>query len=155
LASSIRFIQQASRTSPPPWVLASLVFGAEMADQGVAISILLTSNVQVLGVSDEDHPFITYLDAGVPVMLGTNDQGISRAGWRRLACALPGSAYPCCISRVQRYPDHRIRSTVQHEIKSDGKWADIFRAFTSLKQLQVDVIQLPGTGTADGDTGPG
>jgi len=30
-------------------------------------------------VTGEDHPFLTYLDAGVPVMLGTDDQGISRS----------------------------------------------------------------------------
>ncbi|MDQ5986336.1 MAG: Adenosine deaminase [Syntrophus sp. SKADARSKE-3] len=51
---------------------------AEMARNRIGIAILLTSNAQILGVAGEDHPFRMYWDAGVPVMLSTDDQGISR-----------------------------------------------------------------------------
>jgi hypothetical protein len=51
---------------------------AIMARERIGISILLTSNAQILGVSGEDHPFRSYLDAGVPVMLASDDQGLSR-----------------------------------------------------------------------------
>ena len=51
---------------------------AVMAQKRIGVVILLTSNAQILGVSGEDHPFQAYLDAGVPVMLATDDQGISR-----------------------------------------------------------------------------
>jgi adenosine deaminase len=51
---------------------------ATMARERIGVAILLTSNAQILGVSGEDHPFRAYLDAGVPVMLATDDQGISR-----------------------------------------------------------------------------
>lgn len=50
----------------------------EMAAKQVGIAILLTSNAQILGVQGEAHPFLDYLDAGVPVTLGSDDQGVSR-----------------------------------------------------------------------------
>lgn len=49
-----------------------------MARERIGVAILLTSNAQILGVSGEEHPFRSYLDAGVPVMLATDDQGLSR-----------------------------------------------------------------------------
>lgn len=75
IAGANRLAHGVSLKNEPDW--QGLV--ADMADQGVGLSILLTSNAQVLGVTGEGHPFLTYLDAGVPVMLGTDDQGISRS----------------------------------------------------------------------------
>lgn len=51
---------------------------SDMARDGIGVAILFTSNAQILGISGEEHPFRDYLDAGVPVMLATDDQGISR-----------------------------------------------------------------------------
>jgi adenosine deaminase len=51
---------------------------ATMTSKRIGVAILLTSNDQILGVSGKDHTFLAYLDAGVPVMLATDDQGISR-----------------------------------------------------------------------------
>jgi adenosine deaminase len=51
---------------------------AEMARNHIGVAILFTSNAQILGVTGEDHPFRAYLNAGVPVMLGSDDQGVSR-----------------------------------------------------------------------------
>ncbi|WP_420403563.1 adenosine deaminase family protein [Nisaea sp.] len=51
---------------------------ARMAKDGIAVEINLSSNEQILGVKDRDHPFPTYLRAGVPVMLSTDDEGVER-----------------------------------------------------------------------------
>lgn len=51
---------------------------ATMAARRVGVAVLLTSNAQILGVEGAAHPFETYRAAGVPVMLATDDQGISR-----------------------------------------------------------------------------
>jgi hypothetical protein len=50
----------------------------EMAERRVAVEVNLTSNAQILGVSGATHPFMTYLKAGVPVVLSTDDEGIER-----------------------------------------------------------------------------
>lgn len=51
----------------------------EMAERNVLVEICLTSNDVILGVSGRAHPLHAYLDAGVPVALATDDEGVSRS----------------------------------------------------------------------------
>jgi adenosine deaminase len=51
---------------------------AEMRRRQVAVEINLTSNDVILGVRGKSHPLPTYMKAGVPVVLSTDDAGISR-----------------------------------------------------------------------------
>ncbi|MFW2830923.1 adenosine deaminase family protein [Sphingomonas sp. ID0503] len=51
----------------------------EMAAKGVAVEINLTSNDTILGVKGRDHPLALYRAAGVPVVLSTDDEGVSRS----------------------------------------------------------------------------
>lgn len=50
----------------------------EMNERGVAMEICLSSNAQILGVSGSRHPVRTYMEAGVPVTLNTDDEGVER-----------------------------------------------------------------------------
>lgn len=49
-----------------------------MAKRKVAVEVPLTSNCQILTVCGATHPLRRYLEAGVPVALSTDDQGVSR-----------------------------------------------------------------------------
>lgn len=49
-----------------------------MAGRKVAVEINLTSNDKILGVSGMAHPLPVYRAAGVPVVLSTDDEGVSR-----------------------------------------------------------------------------
>ncbi|MGW0550092.1 adenosine deaminase family protein [Streptomyces altiplanensis] len=49
-----------------------------MAGREVAVEVPFTSNAQILGVQGAEHPFETYRLFGVPVVLATDDPGISR-----------------------------------------------------------------------------
>jgi len=51
---------------------------ARMARDHVAVEINLTSNDVILGVRGSDHPLALYRKAGVPVVLSTDDEGVSR-----------------------------------------------------------------------------
>ena len=51
---------------------------ATMRASGVAAEVCLTSNDVILGVRGADHPLLDYLAAGVPVVLASDDEGISR-----------------------------------------------------------------------------
>lgn len=51
---------------------------AEMARRDVAVEIALTSSDVILGVRGREHPITTYVAAGVPVVLATDDAGVSR-----------------------------------------------------------------------------
>ncbi|MGK7896131.1 MAG: adenosine deaminase [Xenococcus sp. (in: cyanobacteria)] len=49
-----------------------------MREKGVLVEICLTSNEVILNVSGDEHPFPDYWDAGVPVALASDDEGVSR-----------------------------------------------------------------------------
>jgi len=70
---------------------------AELHERNVAVEICLSSNAIILGVSGPAHPLSAYLAAGVPVMLATDDAGVSRSsltGEFTRAVAVQGLTYP-------------------------------------------------------------
>ncbi len=50
----------------------------EMRERGVLVEICLTSNDIILDVRGDEHPLPLYLEAGVPVTLATDDEGVAR-----------------------------------------------------------------------------
>jgi hypothetical protein len=50
----------------------------EMRDKHVLVEINLTSNDVILGIKGDEHPFMAYRKAGVPLALSTDDEGVSR-----------------------------------------------------------------------------
>jgi adenosine deaminase len=50
----------------------------KMADKGILVEIALTSNDDVLGTRQKNHPFPLYRKFAVPVALATDDEGIER-----------------------------------------------------------------------------
>ena len=69
---------------------------AEMRARGVTVEICLTSNAWILGVAGPAHPLAAYLAAGVPVVIATDDPGISRTsltGELARAVAVQGVSY--------------------------------------------------------------
>ena len=51
----------------------------EMAQKHIAVEIALTSNDLILGVRGAEHPFMQYMKAGVPLVIATDDEGVSRS----------------------------------------------------------------------------
>lgn len=51
----------------------------EMAQRGIAVEISLSSSDVILGIRGARHPLRQYLRAGVPVVIATDDEGVSRS----------------------------------------------------------------------------
>ena len=52
---------------------------SEMARRNIMVEICLTSNDMILKVKEKNHPLAAYLKAGIPVALGTDDEGVARS----------------------------------------------------------------------------
>ncbi|HWQ62931.1 MAG TPA: hypothetical protein VN429_00845 [Methanospirillum sp.] len=50
----------------------------KMSASHIPVEILLTSNLQILGIDTAEHPVSLYLDHDVPVILATDDPGVER-----------------------------------------------------------------------------
>lgn len=69
-----------------------------MRRKGVLVEICLTSNEVILNVANQDHPFLEYKRAGVPLTLASDDEGISRIDL--------SNEYLLAVRRYQQtYPD--------------------------------------------------
>ncbi|WTA37278.1 adenosine deaminase [Streptomyces sp. NBC_00846] len=53
-------------------------FARTMARRKIAVEVPFSSNKQILGIAGNDHPFNAYRRYGVPVVLSTDDPGVSR-----------------------------------------------------------------------------
>jgi adenosine deaminase len=49
-----------------------------MSERGIAVEICLTSNDYILGITGRNHPLRLYMRNDVPVVLATDDPGVSR-----------------------------------------------------------------------------
>ncbi|MER5961370.1 adenosine deaminase [Streptomyces sp. NPDC002057] len=95
----------------------------DMAGRRVAVEVPFHSNEQILRVSGAAHPFATYRRHGVPVVLATDDPGVSRIEitdeYRRAA-----DMYGL------RYPELRdlARASLEHSfLPGRGLWNDDIR----------------------------
>lgn len=92
-----------------------------MADRNVAVEAPLTSNCQILRVCGPDeHPLTTYLEHDVPVVLATDDPGVSRSSitqeYRRAA-----RDFELDYSRLKE----SARNSLEYAfVKGDSLWAD-------------------------------
>ncbi|MFY9821727.1 MAG: adenosine deaminase, partial [Thermoanaerobaculia bacterium] len=87
----------------------------------VALEVNLVSNAQLLGVQGKEHPFPLYREAGVPVVLSTDDPGIMRTSLTEQYRAA-GLGYP-----QLRYADLRTlnRNSLEYSFLAGASlWED-------------------------------
>lgn len=77
-----------------------------MREKGIPVEICLSSNDMILDISGNDHPLAMYLEAGVPVTIATDDEGILRSNLTR--------------EYVRAAQEHNLSYTVLKEIAKNG-----------------------------------
>ena len=87
------------------------------------VEINLSSNAIILGVHGKNHPLATYLAAGVPVVLSTDDAGVSRINMTNeyfRAVHDQGLDYPT-LKAIAR--NALIHSFPRRDAKSAASWS--------------------------------
>lgn len=106
---------------------------ADLVHRNVLVEICLTSNNGILGVRGKDHPLRMYLNAGVPVALATDDEGVSRSEMTReykRAVVDQGLDYPT-LKKMARW-------SIEHAFLSGTSlWSDPHR-FTPVHECSND-----------------
>ncbi len=95
----------------------------EMAERKVLVEICLTSNASILGVEGARHPLPTYLKAGVPVTLASDDEGVSRSDMtHEYLRAVEG--YGLSYAEIKRMS----RQSLEHSfLRGESLWRGDFR----------------------------
>jgi hypothetical protein len=97
---------------------------AEMHALNVLVEICLSSNDQILEVRGAAHPLSRYLQAGVPVALATDDQGVSRS-------SLAGEIYRAVRDHQLAYRTLKTmaRNSLEHAfLPGPSLWMDLSTA---------------------------
>ena len=87
-----------------------------MRREGIAVEINLRSNALLLGVTGDEHPLLDYLDAGVPVVLSTDDPGLMGTGLREQFVLAAGYEQICYRDLKQI-----IRNSIEYSFLEDGE----------------------------------
>ena len=98
----------------------------DMHRLGVAVEINLTSNAFILGVRGDQHPLALYQRAGVPVVISTDDAGVSRSSLSQ--------EYALLIDRFR--PSYRQLKTLVY--------ASLRHAFLPPAERQRQLLRLDG-----------
>lgn len=115
----------------------------EMARRNVMVEICLSSNDLILGISGPQHPLATYIQYGVPVALGTDDEGVNRSEISReflKAAQDQGLGYLQLKTMARNSLEYAF-------ISGSSFWSDR-RRFTSVTQCRRDLMMMKLTSTA-------
>jgi len=98
----------------------------EMASRKIPVEISLSSSDVILGIKGADHPLRTYLEYGVPVVIATDDEGVSRSNLTneyRRAVQEQSLDYPS-LKRI-------VRNSIEFSFAEDSVKARLMRELDS------------------------
>ncbi len=103
-----------------------------MAQSAIPIEILLSSNLQILGVKADEHPVFWYLASGVPVILSTDDPGVFGISLADEYVTLTISHPEITYEQVREINRNSIRYSLLSEKEKEEMLAD----------LEADLVQF-------------
>ncbi len=112
----------------------------ELAARNVPIEVPLTSNEQILKVAGDAHPLPLYRDYGVPVVLATDDPGVSR-----IDISEEYQKAETTYRLDYRQMKDLARNSLEYAfLPGKGLWADRDR---NLPVAECRILSLPSYGT--------
>lgn len=100
---------------------------------GSVIEINLTSNQFILGVEGNQHPYLIYASYGVPLVISTDDSGVSRNNLSNEYMLL-ASRYQPAYARIKEYVYNSIEYSFLDKRNKQKKLTQLNREFERFEQ---------------------
>ena len=118
----------------------SLALLREMVQKQIAVEINLTSNEFILGVSGAAHPVTVYLRHGVPLVISTDDPGVSRNDLASQYLLL-AARYKVSYADIKRLVFNSIRYSFMDEVSRKKTVADLGKRFAEFERKIASLMQ--------------
>jgi adenosine deaminase len=119
----------------------------ELKNRNIPIEINLVSNEFILGVKNNDHPFPLYLEAGVPLVISTDDPGILRTNLAEQYTLLE-SRYHVDYFEIKQLVRNSIRYSFATETTKTQLLSAVDKKFGEFEHLWVENIAIMSSWTA-------
>lgn len=124
-----------------PYELGSTDLLAELKKAGTAIEINLTSNQFILGVQGQAHPYLIYSAYGVPLVISTDDSGVSRNNLSNQYMLLASRYHPP-YDTIKAY----VYNSITYSFLSDSDKASAKRVLNrKFAEFERDMAELAGS----------
>lgn len=120
-----------------PYEAESLATLADLKANSV-IEINLTSNEFILGVSHEAHPYLIYDDYGVPMVISTDDSGVSRNNLTN-EFVLLATRYKPSYEKVKEYVYNSIRFSFMSDMDKEKNIALLDKKFAVFEKEMAEL----------------
>lgn len=118
-----------------------------MASQKIPVEINLTSNEFILGAQNDEHPFMIYKNAGVPLIICTDDPGILRTSLTE-EYALAAYRYKLSLDEIRQMS----RNAIEYSFLPDGNMKnDLLTIFDNKMDAFENEPIAPFEVTIEGD----
>lgn len=104
-----------------------------MKQRQVAVEVNLTSNAFILGIKDEAHPLLVYARHGVPLVISSDDAGVSRNNLSG-EYLLYASRYKPSYDQLKRIVTNSIRYAFLAEDEKRDELAKLQRRFVEFEK---------------------
>lgn len=123
-----------------PYEQDSLATLADMKENA-AVEINLTSNEFILGVEGQEHPYLIYEAYGVPIVITTDDSGVSRNNLTNEYVKL-ATRYQPTYDKIKEY----VYNSIKYSFMSDADKAEnISRLDKKFAEFEANMAQLATT----------
>ncbi|MCA8922661.1 MAG: adenosine deaminase [Planctomycetes bacterium] len=119
-----------------------------MIERGIPVEINLTSNEFILGVAGPEHPYGTFRDAGVPMVLSTDDQGVVRNDIVS-EYALLATRHEADYAQLKRLVYNNVRFAFLDDATKDRLKDALDARFADFERAMADYAEAKASATPD------
>ncbi|WP_211664700.1 amidohydrolase family protein [Lishizhenia tianjinensis] len=119
-----------------PYESGSMDLIQYMKDSTVVVEINLTSNEFILGVKGQEHPYLIYKKYGVPMIISTDDSGVSRNNLSNQYMLL-ASRYAPSYAEIKQYVYNSIIHSFLTEEDKQREYKKLDAKFAAFEAIMA------------------